>query len=106
MYDAQGNFNAYTQAPNTAHIMWTKQTAFGGQVGGPIPGDQESQYTSSTIISNFFEPIIISGVLLYSEYPLLNNNPRKLESSRSTNRRNTMVRAAGIQALQFLAINR
>jgi hypothetical protein len=75
MYDAQGNFNAYTQAPNTAHIMWTKPTAFGGQVGEPIPGDQESQYTSSTIISNFFEPIIISGVLIYSEYPLLNNNP-------------------------------
>ena len=75
MYDAQGNFNAYSQAPNTAHIMWTKPTAFGGQVGGPIPSDQESQYTSSTIISNFFEPIIISGVLIYSEYPLLNSNP-------------------------------
>lgn len=75
MYDAQGNFNAYSQAPNTAHIMWTKPTAFGGQVGGPIPADQESQYTSSTIISNFFEPIIISGVLIYSEYPLLNSNP-------------------------------
>jgi hypothetical protein len=75
MYDAQGNFNAYSQAPNTAHIVWTKPTALGGQVGEPIPGDQESQYASSTIISNFFEPIIISGILLYSEYPLLNSNP-------------------------------
>ena len=76
MYDAQGNLNAYSQAPNTAHIMWTKPTAFGGQVGGPIPGDQESQYVSSTIISNFFEPIIINGVLFYSEYPQLNSNPQ------------------------------
>jgi hypothetical protein len=76
MYDAQGNFNAYSQAPNTAHIMWTKPTAFGGQVGGPIPSDQESQYVSSTIISNFFEPIIISGVLIYSEYPELDSNPQ------------------------------
>ena len=75
MYDAQGNFNAYSQAPNTAHIVWTKPTALGGQAGEPIPGDQESQYASSTIISNFFEPIIISGILLYSEYPLLNSNP-------------------------------
>jgi hypothetical protein len=75
MYDSTGNFNPYTQAPNTAHIMWTKPTALGGQAGLPIPGDQESQYTSSTIISNFFEPLIISGVLIYSEYPLLNNNP-------------------------------
>ena len=75
MYDTTGNFNPYTQAPNTAHIMWTKPTAFGGQAGLPIPGDQESQYASSTIISNFFEPIIIDGVLYYSDYPLLNNNP-------------------------------
>jgi hypothetical protein len=73
-YDATGNFNPYTQAPNSAHIMWTKPTAFGGQAGNPIPGDQESQYVSSTIISNFFEPMIISGVLFYSEYPILNNN--------------------------------
>jgi hypothetical protein len=73
-YDAAGNFNPYTQAPNSAHIMWTKPTAFGGQAGLPIPGDQESQYASSTIISNFFEPMVIDGVLFYSEYPILNNN--------------------------------
>lgn len=75
MYDSSGNFNPYTEAPNTAHIMWTKPTAFGGQAGEPIPGDQESQYASSTIISNFFEPIIINGILFYSDYPILNNNP-------------------------------
>ncbi len=33
-YDASGNnFNPYSQAPNSAHIMWVKPTAFGGQVG-------------------------------------------------------------------------
>jgi outer membrane protein assembly factor BamB len=73
-YDAAGNFNAYTQAPNTAHVMWTKPTAFGGQTGNPIPGDQESQYVSTTIMSNFFEPLVIDGVLYYSDYPILNSN--------------------------------
>ena len=73
-YDATGNFNPYTQAPNSAHIMWTKPTAFGGQTGLPIPGDQESQYVSTTIMSNFFEPLVIDGVLYYSDYPILNSN--------------------------------
>ncbi len=35
-YDATGNFNPYTRAPNTAHIIWTKPTQFGGLVGQPI----------------------------------------------------------------------
>ncbi len=69
-YDGQGNnFNPYTQAPNSAHIMWVKPTAFGGQVGGPISGDQESQYTSTSILYRQFEPIILNGVIYYKEYP-------------------------------------
>lgn len=67
-YDATGNFQPYTTAPNTGHIMWTKPTHFGGQVGAPISADQMSQYMSTTIATNFFEPIIIDGVLYYTEY--------------------------------------
>jgi hypothetical protein len=74
-YDVTGNFNPYSPAPNTAHVMWTKPTAFGGQVGGAMPGDEMHQYISTTIMSNFFEPIIISGVLYYSDFPTLNSHP-------------------------------
>jgi hypothetical protein len=67
-YDVTGNFQPYSTAPNTGHIMWTKPTHFGGQVGLPIPNDQMSQYMSTTIASNFFEPVILNGVLYYTEF--------------------------------------
>jgi hypothetical protein len=67
-YDATGNFDPYTTAPDTAHIMWTKPTHFGGQVGQPIDADQMSQYMSTTIATNFFEPIILNGILYYTEF--------------------------------------
>ncbi len=67
-YDATGNFNPYTTAPNTGHILWTKPTHFGGQVGAPISADQMSQYMSTTIASNFFEPVILNGVLYYTHF--------------------------------------
>jgi hypothetical protein len=77
-YDATGNnYNAYSQAPNSPHIMWVKPTAFGGQVGGPINGDQESQYTSTSIAYRQFEPIILNGIIFYKEYP---NTPTTLTS--------------------------
>ena len=68
MYDALGNFNPYTTAPNTAHIMWTEATHFGGQVGLPIDADQSSQYTSTSILINHFEPVILNGILYYTQF--------------------------------------
>jgi hypothetical protein len=67
-YDAAGNFQPYSTAPNTGHIMWVQPTHFGGQPGLPIPNDQMSQYMSTTIATNFFEPVILNGVLYYTEY--------------------------------------
>ncbi|MCW4004305.1 MAG: PQQ-like beta-propeller repeat protein, partial [Candidatus Bathyarchaeota archaeon] len=68
-YDAQGNnFNPYSLAPNSAHIMWVKPVAFGGQPGLPVSGDQESQYTSTSILYRQFEPIILNGVIYYKLY--------------------------------------
>ncbi len=68
-YDAQGNnFNPYSQAPNSAHIMWVKPTAFGGQVGLPVSGDQESHYTSTSILYRQFEPVILNGIIYYKVY--------------------------------------
>ena len=48
--------------------MWVKPTHFGGQPGLPIPNDQMSNYMTTTIATNFFEPIILNGVLYYTEY--------------------------------------
>ena len=73
VYDATGNFNPYSPAPTTAHIMWTKPTTFGGQPGGPIPGDEMHNFMTTTIISDFFEPIIIQGVLYYGTFDSLSN---------------------------------
>ena len=72
-YDAQGNVQPYGQAPNSAHILWTKPTSFGGQPGGEIASDQESQFTSSSILKNHFNPIIVYGVLIYQEWPNATN---------------------------------
>jgi len=81
-YDGSGNnFNPYSQAPNTGHIMWVKPTAFGGQVGGPISGDQESQYTSTSILYRQFEPIILNGIIYYKLYP---NTPTTVTSAGGT----------------------
>jgi outer membrane protein assembly factor BamB len=73
-YDATGNnFNPYTEAPNSAHVMWTKPIAFGGQVGLPINSDQESQYTSTSILYHQFEPIILNGIVYFDHYPNIPN---------------------------------
>lgn len=78
-YDATGNnYNAYSTAPTTGHIMWVKEISLGGQVGGPISGDQESQYVSSSIAYRQFEPVIINGVIYYKVY---SNTPTTYSST-------------------------
>jgi len=67
-YDASGNVQLYTTAPNAPHIVWTKPTHFGGVAGAPISSDQESQYASTSILINFFEPIILNGIIYYTHY--------------------------------------
>ena len=81
-YDAQGNnFNPFSQAPNSGHIMWVKPTAFGGQPGLPVTGNQENQYTSTSILYRQFEPIILNGIIYYKVYP---NTPTTLTSAGGT----------------------
>jgi hypothetical protein len=49
--------------------MWVKPVAFGGQPGLPVSGDQESQYTSTSILYRQFEPVILNGIIFYKLYP-------------------------------------
>jgi hypothetical protein len=65
-YDATGNYNPYSEAPNSGHIMWSMATHNGGQPGGPIYADMESSFKTTTIINNYFDPLVLNGILYYA----------------------------------------
>ncbi len=75
MYNATGNYNPYTTAPTTAHILWTKAETFGGLIGGEFGGSDTSNYYSTRQYERMFQPIIVNGVLYYEQYPGSSNNP-------------------------------
>jgi hypothetical protein len=65
----QGNIQPYGKAPNTAHIVWTKSTHFGGQPGAPIASDQSTQYSSTSLLTSYFgATTILNGILYYNKY--------------------------------------
>jgi hypothetical protein len=61
-YNNTANFNPYSTAPNSAHILWTKPYSFGGIMGGDFGG---TQYGSNYNSNNMYQPkwggIIING---------------------------------------------
>ena len=66
-YNATGNFNPYTTAPNSAHIVWTKPIAIGGLMGGEFGGSGTSNYNwGNTYSPMFVPPVILNGVLYYN----------------------------------------
>jgi hypothetical protein len=70
MYNADENFNPYTTAPNSAHIMWTKPYSFGGMIGGEFGGSETySNYMSTAQYQPKFQPIVMNGVLYYTLFP-------------------------------------
>ena len=69
MYNATGNYNPYTTAPNSAHILWTKPEAFGGIIGGEFGSSETANYYSTSQYEPKFAPIIIQGILYYTLYP-------------------------------------
>jgi len=72
-YNATGNFNPYTTAPNTGHIMWTKPLMIGGLIGGEFGGSPISGYYSGKSYEKAFSAeAIINGVLYYNAP---SNNP-------------------------------
>ncbi len=64
-----GNYNPYTTAPNTGHILWTKVEAFGGTIGGEYGGEETGNYYSTSQYEPKFAPIIMNGILYYTNYP-------------------------------------
>src|SRR3972149_2304430 len=75
MYNATGNFNPYTKAPNTGHILWTKPEAFGGMIGGEYGNAQTANYYSTSQYEPKFAPIIMQGILYYTMYPGSSTHP-------------------------------
>ncbi len=74
-----GNFRPYTQGPETAHVLWTKPMAFGGQIGGEFGSSETGLYATGTAYeAKFGNPVVINGVLYYTEYPGAMNNPGPL----------------------------
>jgi hypothetical protein len=69
MYNATGNYNPYTTAPNTGHILWTKPEAFGGMIGGEYGNSQTANYYSTSQYEPKFAPIIMQGILYYTMFP-------------------------------------
>ena len=70
-YNATGDYNPYTTAPTTSHILWTKPIAFGGTIGGEFGGSEESNYYATSQYEPKFAPIIMQGILYYEDFPAL-----------------------------------
>jgi hypothetical protein len=66
-YNWLGNFQPYGTAPDSAHVLWTKEIAFGGSVGGGY-GDRGDAvyYPGETYERKFQPPIIMQGRLYYN----------------------------------------
>jgi len=69
MYNASTDYNPYTLAPTTAHILWTKPVAFGGTMGGEFGGSETSNFYSTAQYEPKFAPIIMNGIIYYTMYP-------------------------------------
>jgi outer membrane protein assembly factor BamB len=71
-YSVEGNFNPYSQAPTTSHLVWTRPQmpgAPGGQMGGEFGGNSETNYFTGFEYQPKFAPIILNGVLYYEYVP-------------------------------------
>jgi hypothetical protein len=85
LYGLQGNVNPYTQPVLSAHILWTKPIAEGGQMGGvsglggaaaSFTGSESSNYYTGMQYQPKWAPIIINGVLYYTNYPDASSDPQ------------------------------
>jgi hypothetical protein len=74
-YDASNSYNAYSEAPLAPHIIWTKPVAFGGLTGGEFGGSDTSNFYSTSQYEPKWAPIIMNGIMYYTDYPVSSTNP-------------------------------
>jgi hypothetical protein len=76
LYNFSSNFNPYTTAPKTSHIIWTKPEAFGGVLGGQYGGTTTyGNYYSTQQYEHRFEQLVINGFLYYTVFPGSSTTP-------------------------------
>ncbi len=75
LYRVDSMYNPYTTGPESAHILWSTPEAFGGTVGGDFGNDLTGNYYTNRQYEKPFMPIIINGVLYYTQYPSSTANP-------------------------------
>ncbi len=63
MYGDADGFNPYTQAPRAPHIVWTKDVALGGLIGGESGSD--NYYSGLQYDSKVSPPIVMNGRIYY-----------------------------------------
>jgi hypothetical protein len=79
MYNSSSNYNPYTTAPMSAHILWTKPEAFGGVLGGQFGGTTTyGNYYATAQYEKKFSAVIINGYLYYTVYPGSSTTPTGL----------------------------
>jgi len=66
-FDSVAAFNPYTSAPESAHVVWTKELAIGGLAGGEF--GSESYFSGLSYEPKLIPPVIINGRLYYNVYP-------------------------------------
>jgi hypothetical protein len=70
VYNSTSNYDPYSTAPTTAHIMWTKPYAPGGLIGGEFGNNQvNSNFYSTSQYEQKFGGVIIDGVLYRTMEP-------------------------------------
>jgi len=107
-YNASGNFNPYTTAPDTAHIVWTKELEFGGLIGGEYGGTATSNYyNGKTYEAAFSPPVIINGVLYINDPdpPQQGFSAIDLRTGETLWHQNATSTITNGQVLNFISIN-
>ena len=75
-YNTTTNFNPYSTAPSSPHIIWTRPVAFGGAIGGDAGGTTTyGNYYSTSQYERKYLPIVINGYLYYTEFPGSSTTP-------------------------------
>ena len=73
-YNATGNYNPYTTAPTTAHLLWTKPAAPGGLIGGEFGCNRNKQFQCTSAVptkiraSNYERHIVLRAIPKCSIY--------------------------------------
>jgi outer membrane protein assembly factor BamB len=74
-YNMTGNFDPYTQLPNSAHVLWTTPIAPGGLIGGEYGNTLNSNFYATAQYECKFKAIVMDGIAYYTYMPASGSIP-------------------------------